>query len=96
MHSKMMELMRAGDALKEEYNRPKSQVPPMTEAAKQQIIKEYEESPELTEKIIMQFSEGYQSHKERIKAKMLAAGIDTKILDFSDEEDETEDLPPHA
>lgn len=68
----------------------------MTEATRQQIIEEYEESPKLTENIIIQFSEGYQSHKERIKAKMLAAGIDTKILDFSDEEDETEDFPPSA
>lgn len=68
----------------------------MTEAARQQIIEEYEESPKLNENIIIQFSEGYQGHKERIKAKMLAAGIDTKILDFSDEKDETEDFPPSA
>lgn len=90
----MMELMRVGDVLEREYTELKRQGRPMTEAARQQIIEEYKESPELTEKIMVKFSKSYQSHKERIRAKMLAAGLDLKILDSSIEEFEIKEVPP--
>lgn len=74
----------------------KSQGPTMTEAVKQQIIDEYKESPNLIEKIVLQFFEGYQDHKEKIRAKMIAADLDTKILDSSNDDSEGEDNPPPA
>lgn len=94
MHSKMMELIRTGKELEREYTELKMQGPLMTKTTKQQIIEEYKESHELTKKIIIQFSEGYQSYKERIRVKMMVAGLETKILDSLDEESKAEDTLP--
>lgn len=93
MYTKMMNLMKAGDTLEKEYTELKAQGPPMTKAAKQHLIAEYKVSPKLKEAIMKQFRDGYQSARARDKAKLLAAGLDPSILDFSDEESETEDGP---
>lgn len=68
----------------------------MTEAAKQQYIAEYMISLKLKEAVMEQFSDGYQSVKEKDKAKMLAADLDPSILDSSEEESEAEDDPSAA
>lgn len=82
--------------MENEYKRLKNEKATVSEADRQRIIKEYKESPKLAEKIIMQFFEGYQSHKEKVKAKMLATDLDPSILDSSDEESEAEDDPSAA
>lgn len=94
MHSQMMSLVKANRALEKELAKLKAQGPPMTEAAKQQLIKEYKISPELIEDVMQQFGDGYQSAKEKDKAKMLAASLDPSILDSLDEEPEAKDNPP--
>lgn len=91
----MMELRREGETFQKEYDELKIQGPSITETVKLQVIREYEESPELTEKIILQLSEGYQDHKDKIRAKMLAASLDTKILESSNEESEGEKITLH-
>lgn len=94
MHDKMMNLLDADKKLKEDYTRIMREGPPLTEALKQQIITEYKESLELTEVIVRQFGEGYQDAKAMMKEKMRTPGLDPKVLDSFDEEDEAEE-PPH-
>lgn len=91
----MRNLLKVSSELETEYKKLKNEKKFVSEADKQRIIEEYKESPELMEKIIAQFAEGYQSHKERIKAKMLAADLDTTILYSSDEESKANDNPLH-
>ena len=57
---------------------------------KQAAIKEYEESPELTDKIMTQFAEGVEAYREKARAKLVDAGLDASVLDSSDEESEAE------
>lgn len=94
MYTKMMNLIKVGEALEKEYTELKSQDLLMIEAAKQQIIAKYKASPELTEAVLGQFGEGYQNAKKRMKEMMLAAGLDPHILDFFDEESEAKDDHP--
>ena len=58
---------------------------------KQAAIKEYEESPDLTDKIMTQFAEGVEAYREKARTKLADAGLDVSILDSSDEESEAED-----
>lgn len=96
MYSKMMDLIKAGNALQKELAKLKRQDPLMIEDVKQQFIKEYKSSLELAEEVIRQFSEGYQSARAKDKEKMLAAGLDPNILKSSDDEDDAEELPPSS
>lgn len=93
-HNKMMNLINADKKLEEDCARIMSQGPPLTKAVRQQIITEYKESPELTEVVVRQFSEGYQDAKARMRERMWVAGLDPKVLDSSDEENEAEEPSP--
>lgn len=85
IHQKMRNMLRVTLELEKKYDLLKTEKTTISEADKQRIIEEYQESPELTYKIIFQFIEGCQSHKDKIR-KMLADGLDTNILDSSDDE----------
>lgn len=52
MYSKMMDLIKAGNALQKELAKLKRQDPLMIEDVKQQFIKEYKSSLELAEEVI--------------------------------------------
>lgn len=93
MHDKMINLVRAASKLEKEFVKLKNKSPTISEADKQKIINEYKTSPELTEAILGQFDEGYQGAKAKIKAKILAAGLEPQLLDSSNEESETEENP---
>lgn len=93
MHDKMMNLIDVGKKLEEDYDRIMRKGH-LTEALLHQVISNYKKSPKLTEDIVRQFGEGYQDAKMRIKAKMHVVGLDPKIFDSFDEEDEVEEPSP--
>lgn len=75
--------------MEKDYIRLKNERSAISKADRQKIIDE----TKLTKVVMSQFSEGYQGAKEKIRAKMLAASLDTKVLDSSDDEDEAKELP---
>lgn len=86
-----MSQMDADKKLKEDNKRIIREGLPMIEVAKQQVISECKKSPEHTEDIVCQFGEGYQDAKARMRERMCAAGLDPKVLDSFDEENEAEE-----
>lgn len=90
----MVNLVEADNKLEEDYQRIMKEGH-LIKVLQHQVISEYKKSPKLTEDVVRQFSEGYQDAKVQMKERIRAAGLDPKILDSSDEEDEGEEQPPH-
>lgn len=79
VHGQLRTLIQENNTLREEQT-----------VVKKLAIKEYEESPALTDKIMTRFAEGFEAYREKARAKLIDAGLDASILDSSDEEYEPE------
>lgn len=94
MHNKLTNLVKAASELEKEYIKLKNEGSIISEVDRQQIVDEYKASSELTEVVLGQFEEGYQCAKTKMKARMIATGLDPQLLNSFDEESKAKGDPP--